>query len=236
MSLFSPAAKAVAQLDDPVFVRVVLHSLLWAVVGFAALATLVVYGAQALVGSVDPSHRWLRWIAGLLSGAGAVVGALYLFLPVATVIATLFVNSVSGAVEHRYYPALPPARPASLADQTWDGIALGVRVLLLEIVGLAITLVLPGLGAVIGWAIAAWAIGRGLFVAVAMRRMDRPAAVAVYERHRLPILAQGGLVAVAGWVPVLNLVAPVLGIAALVHVLHASYGKKGGRFAGRRAA
>jgi uncharacterized protein involved in cysteine biosynthesis len=51
--------------------------------------------------------------------------------------------------------------------------------------------------------------------------MDRAAAQAVYQQRRLAVVAQGGLMAALGLVPVLNLVSPVLGTAALVHVLHA---------------
>jgi uncharacterized protein involved in cysteine biosynthesis len=34
------------------------------------------------------------------------------------------------------------------------------------------------------------------------------------------VLAQGALITAAGMVPVLNILAPILGVAAMVHVLH----------------
>jgi CysZ protein len=64
-----------------------------------------------------------------------------------------------------------------------------------------------------------YAIGRGLFAAVAMRRMPRPAAAALYRGARVPVLAQGCMLALAGYVPALNLLIPVIGTAAMVHVL-----------------
>ena len=73
--------------------------------------------------------------------------------------------------------------------------------------------------AVLGWLIAAYAIGRGLFVAVAMRRMPRPQAEYLYRRVRLLVLVQGGAMALAGSIPLLNLFIPVIGTAAMVHVL-----------------
>jgi len=82
--------------------------------------------------------------------------------------------------------------------------------------------VLPGIGFMLAWAIAAYAIGRGLFVAVAMRRMPRPAADLVYRSARGIILAYGGIMALAAYVPLLNLFIPVLGTAAMVHVLDLS--------------
>ena len=58
-------------------------------------------------------------------------------------------------------------------EQAWDGVSVAVNVLALSIVGLILAIIVPGLGLVLGWVIASYAIGRGLFVAVAMRRMPR---------------------------------------------------------------
>jgi CysZ protein len=80
-------------------------------------------------------------------------------------------------------------------------------------------LVLPGIGLLLAWAIAAYAIGRGLFVAVAMRRMPRAAAELVYRNARGIVLAYGGMMSVAAYFPLLNLFIPVIGTAAMVHVL-----------------
>ena len=53
-----------------------------------------------------------------------------------------------------------------------------------------------------------------------MRRMGRPDALRRYARLRLPVLAQGVALALAGSVPGLNLLVPVVGTAAMVHVLN----------------
>ena len=75
------------------------------------------------------------------------------------------------------------------------------------------------MGLVLAWIIGGYAIGRGLFAAVAMRRMPRPAAEALYRRARPAVLTQGCILALAGTIPVLNLLIPVIGTAAMVHVL-----------------
>ena len=163
--------------------------------------------------------EWAGWLAGFAGLVGAVVLGLLLFVPLATGVATMFVDSVAEAVERRHYPTMPPGVPASLTAQAWDGVALGLLVLGMQILALAVALLLPGLGLIVGWAVAAWAIGRGLFMAVALRRADRAGALALYRRRRFAVLGLGALVAAAGLVPGLNLVAPVLGLAAMVHVL-----------------
>jgi CysZ protein len=216
MRLITPALHAIAQLDDHVFVGVVLRSVAWAASSFAALIALVVWGA----GRLAAGHGAWTWLAGLLSGAGAAILAVFLFLPLATVIATLFIDRVAAAVERRFYPWLPPARAAPMGAQIWDGITLGLRVLGMQIAALVLALLLPGVGFLLGWLVAAWAFGRGLFVAVAMRRMNRADATALYARRRWMVLSQGGIATACSLVPVLNLLAPVLGTACMVHVLH----------------
>jgi len=54
---------------------------------------------------------------------------------------------------------------------------------------------------------------------VAMRRMNRPEAEALYRSVRTVVLVQGGIMAAAAYVPLLNLLIPVVGTAAMVHVL-----------------
>ncbi len=214
----APLVSAVAQLDDPVFLGVVARSLLLSAAVFLVLAACSFWGIEQLVGT----QGWWGWIAGTLGAFGALLLSLWLFVPAALLIATLYMDRIAEAVDRRFYPGLPEPRGASLAVQAWDGLALGGQVLVLQLVGLLLALLLPGVGLLLGWAIAGWAIGRGLFVGVAMRRMNRGEAQALYARCRLPVLAQGLLLALAGTVPLLNLLVPVLGTAAMVHVLNRS--------------
>ena len=72
----------------------------------------------------------------------------------------------------------------------------------------------------LGWIVTGWAIGRGLFVAVAMRRMTGRRRLVTYGRRRVPVLLTGGLLALASSLPPFNLLVPVLGVAALTHVLN----------------
>jgi uncharacterized protein involved in cysteine biosynthesis len=216
MLLLQPPLRAFAQFHDRVFLGVVLRSVLWSAIAFAALAAATIWGTHAALARYG---AW-SWLAGALGGIGAAMLTLFLFLPVATVIASLYLDRIAEAVERQFYPGLPPPRPAALAAQIWDGIALGLRVLGLQVVALLLSIFIPGLGFFLGWAISAWAIGEGLFVAVAMRRTDRATAHSLYRRRRLAVLAQGGLLTAGNLVPVLNLFVPVLGIASMVHVLH----------------
>lgn len=223
--LFTPLARAIGQLDDRVFLGVVLQSLLWSVACFVGLH----FGAVWVVHWLLDWHGPLAWVADILGSVGASLLAMWLFLPLAAVIGTLYFDRIAGAVERRFYPWLPPPKGAPLFEQLWDGAALGLRILLLQLLALVLALIVPGIGLVSGWGIAAYAIGRGLFVAVAMRRMQRAQAEMLYRRTRPAVLAQGAAMALASAVPLLNLLVPVIGTAAMVHVLDAAISVQQGR-------
>ncbi len=229
MLFIAAPLRAFAQFDDPDFLGAVWRSAAWAIVSLLGLAAVLIWGGNALAGQVEQLGWIGRVLGGLLGGMGAAVLSFYFFLPLATVIASFYADRIASAVERHFYPGLPPARAASLYDQTWDGIALGVRVLGWQVLMLLLLLIPPltPLAVPLGWAISAWAVGRGLFVAVAMRRLNRADAVAFYQSRRGAVLAQGALIAAGSLIPVFNLFVPVLGTAAMVHVMMAPRGPSG---------
>src|SRR3984957_11086654 len=215
MPLLLPLSRALSQLSDPAFLGVVWRSVLFSAVFFIII----------LIGTVGAVHHFitaggiLAWALDALGSIAATILAMWLFLPIAAVIGTLYFERIARAVERVFYPSLPPAEPAPMLDQLRVSLGVGLRVLGLNVLGLMLTLVLPGIGFVIGWMIASWAMGRGLFVAVALRRLNRSDAEALYRSVRTVALAQGGAMAAAAYFPVLNLLIPVVGTAAMVHVL-----------------
>jgi CysZ protein len=231
-SLFSPIARGLSQLDDPVFLGVVARSVAISIACFAALHVLTIWMVHRLLGLHGP----LAWAIDILGSVGASFLALWLFLPVAAVIGTFYFDRIAFAVEHRFYPGLPPPRGAPAVEQIWDGIAVGLRVLALNALALVLALLIPGIGLFLGWMIAGFAIGRGLFVAVAMRRMPRAVAESLYRARRGVVLVQGAVLALAAYVPLLNLLIPVIGTAAMVHILDEalSSGESGEGIAARR--
>jgi CysZ protein len=217
-SWLSPLALSLAQITDRAFIAVVLWSLACSAAIFMLLHVAVVWAVHGLL----VLHGWRAWISDALATVGVSLLALWLFLPLAALIATLFIDRIAHAVERRHYPCLQPARGASLQAELADGLALAWRILLLNLIALGLALLLPGVGLVLAWAIGAYAIGRGLFMAVALRRHDRQGAETIYAKQRPIILAQGAVLAVAAYVPVVNLLVPVIGAAAMVHVLDAA--------------
>lgn len=231
-SSFMPLARAMAQLDDPAFLGVLARSMAWSATCFGLLYGMTIWIVHRLLNMQGP----LAWTVDLFGSIGAILLAFWLFLPVAAVIGTLYFNRIAIAVERRFYPMLPAPQGAPLIEQIWDGLVVGLRVLLLETAALVLVLMLPGVGLFLGWMIGAFAIGRSLFVAVAMRRMPRSMAEALYRSRRGVVLVQGAMLAMAAYVPMLNLLIPLIGTAAMVHILDVailSEDGAGGQVSGR---
>lgn len=219
VTLLTPTIRAVSQLGDRAFLSVLLRCLAWSAACFALLHVAAVWA----VGHVLALHGPLGWAADVLASVGATLVTVWLFLPLAAAIGTLYIERIAVAVERRYYPWLLPAPGAPVAAQIADGIIVFVRILLLSLVALVSLLILPGIGFLLAWAIGAYALGRGMFVAVAMRRMPRSAAEALYRQCRWPVLTQGAVMAAAAYLPLLNLLLPILCTAAMVHVLDSAF-------------
>jgi CysZ protein len=107
-----------------------------------------------------------------------------------------------------------------------------VAVILLNLVMLPLYLValfVAGLGVVMFYAINGWLTGRLYYEQVALRRRA-PAEVKAWRRANAGELWLTGIVIVfLGTIPILNLVVPVLGTAAMVHVAQTLRPPRGAR-------
>ena len=207
---------AFGQIGDPAFRRPLLLAGGLALVSVLLLA----WGVSAGVGWLAAGHGWLSAIAAAAGGLLALVSMWWLFLPLLLAIASLFLDGVAAATERRHYPALPPASGASTAAQIWSGLRLALKLGLLTVVLLPLSFLVPGVGLVVLWAVAAIGLGEGLFAGVAQRRMPVAAANALKRRRRWEVWGLGGVLALLGAVAPLNLLVPVVGTAAMVHLLH----------------
>lgn len=203
------------QLGDPAFRSPLLKGLLGAVAVFAALAGLAAWGTGWLAGGTG----WLATTAATAGGLLTLGLAWWLFIPAMLAISGLFLDPVAEAVERRHYPGLPPARGASLGAQTRFNLVLGAQVAGLSLLALPLLLV-PPFGAVALWLISTVALGHGLFEGVAQRRLPVAEARALRRRKEGRVLGLGAVLAALSLVPVLNLLVPVLGTAAMTHLLH----------------
>jgi uncharacterized protein involved in cysteine biosynthesis len=206
---------AFRQLGDPAF-RL---PLILGVLG-AGLAVLGLIGLAAwLAGwAAAGGPEWLSWITQAGGAAAGVFLGWWLFLPVALGIAAQFTDSVAGAVERRHYPGLGAPAGASVMAQAGSGLWFGVKLLALQILLLPLFFI-PIFGALIALLIAAHALGAGLLREVSLRRMNLAHSRIAWQRLRWQGWLLGLALALMAMVPLLNLLVPIIGIAAATHLL-----------------
>ena len=206
---------AFRQIGDPAFRLPLILAVLGAALAVAGLIGLAAWLAGwAAAGGPE----WLSWITQAGGAATGVFLGWWLFLPIALGIASLFTDTIAGAVERRHYPGLAAPSGASALAQMGHGIWFGCKLLLLQILLLPLFFI-PIFGALLAFLIAAHGLGAGLLREVALRRMNLAHSRIAWQRLRWQGWMLGLALALMAMVPVLNLLVPIIGIAAAAHLL-----------------
>ena len=100
--MIQPLFSAVAQLNDRVFLGVVWRSLVLSLAAFAGLLASSVWLVQIWA----DQGGWIGWLLGLLGGIAVLLLAVWFYVPVALLIATLYLERIAAAVERRFYHGL----------------------------------------------------------------------------------------------------------------------------------
>lgn len=214
----SSFARAVAQLRDPAITRV-----LWrGVLGAVALYLLLAFGTWALVARTTFfASSWLDGIVHLLGGLAVFILPLFLFPAAAGLIIGLFLDDVARAVERRHYPDLPPAQGAGTIQAIVAALRFTVVALTLNLAALLLVYWIPVVNLVAFFVLNGVLLGRAYFEVVALRRLQRADATALRRRHKLRLWVDGAAITAIMAVPLVNLVAPVIATALMVHEFEA---------------
>jgi CysZ protein len=207
--------RSVSALPTPPMRRVVLLSLTIA----AATFLLLWLGAGFLLDRAA-LFEWaaLNWLVNIL-GALAVLALSWLLFPaVMTLVMAFFLDGVAAAVEARDYPGQPPARRAPLREIIATTVRLMGLTILLNLLALPVYLLAPGINIFLFLGLNGYLFGREYFEVVALRRLDVVETRAARRRFGGRVFLGG--VAIAGLfaVPLVNLVAPVIATAFMVHL------------------
>lgn len=214
--------QAAGQFGDPRFFRV-------AALGLAlTLALLFGIFAVFLAMAADPDQiayiGQITTLGDFFTGralAFLLAASIFLMLPVVAVFAGLFLPDVAAAVEARHYPLLPPAptpHPPGMINAAANLIGLmlalnlGALLFILPLTGPAFVLIF--------WALNGALLGRICFAFTARRHLPLDAAKAMARRNRGAIWGTGAVMAALASLPLVNLLAPLWGVAAFAHLYH----------------
>jgi uncharacterized protein involved in cysteine biosynthesis len=169
-----------------------------------------------LIGEV----RWLDDLLGWGSFILMLVLSVFLMVPVASAITSMFLEPVAQAVEDEHYPRLPPATPVPFLDGLKDTVGFLGVMLIANLIALIFYLLFTPLALFIFWAVNGFLLGREYYTLAAMRRVGRQQAKILRRRNLVTIWAAGVLMAIPLSVPILNLVIPIVGAATFTHLFH----------------
>lgn len=217
--------KALGQLGDRRFRSVLLKGVGLALVALFAFAALFVWGIGWFVGD-SVSIPWIGevgWVDNVASWAMVplmLVLSVFLMVPVASAITSLFLEDVAQAVEDVHYPTQGKAAAVPLAESFRDTVGFLGLLIGANIVALVIYLLFIPFAPFVFWAVNGFLLGREYFTLAAMRRVGRHEARLLWRRHLPTIWIAGVLMALPLSVPLLNLLVPVLGAATFTHLFH----------------
>ncbi len=223
--IFTDFSRALGQLGDPRFLRVV-------GLGLALSLALLVGVYAGMLGLIE----WLAPATVEIPGIGPVGGldtllsvgsfflmiglSIFLMIPVAALFSGLFLEDVVDAVEDLHYPALPAVTPLRLSDSLIDALNFFGLLVMANALALLLYAFAGPFIPVVFWAVNGFLLGREYFTLVAMRRLGREGAKALRARHAGQIWLAGTLMAAPLSVPLVNLLIPVLGVATFTHLFH----------------
>jgi uncharacterized protein involved in cysteine biosynthesis len=210
--------RALYALSTPPLRRIVVLSLTLAILTFALLWLLV---ASVLYNTAFFDWRPLNWLIDLMGGLAVLALSWLLFPAVVTLIMSLFLERIAAAVEALDYPGCGPPRRQPIGENLGAMLRLTGLTLLLNILALPVYLLLPGINLFLFLALNGYLLGREYFEVVALRRLDAAGTRAARKRFGLRVFLGGVVIAALFALPLVNLVAPVIATAFMLHVFEA---------------
>ena len=165
----------------------------------------------------------VRWLDDLLSFSSLIfmiVLSVFLMIPVASAITSMFLDEVAQAVEDRHYPHLDPVPGVPFGDAVRDTINFLGILIAANLLAFILYAFFSPATPFIFYGLNGFLLGREYFMLAAMRRIGRKPAKALRARHSGVIWVAGILMAIPLSVPILNLVIPILGAATFTHIFH----------------
>jgi uncharacterized protein involved in cysteine biosynthesis len=202
--LFSPPLRAVVGIS----------------LGIAVLAFTVLWLAIALILAHTSMIGWpaLDWVINLLGVVGVLLLSWLLFPAVVTMVMGFFIERVASAVEAHAYPGRGPARRMAIRETLAVSLRLMLITVALNLLALPVYVLAPGINLFVFLGLNGYLLGREYFEVVALRRLDGDAVRTMRHRFGGRVFLGGVVIAGLFAVPFVNLAAPVVATAFMVHM------------------
>ncbi|MEM7089769.1 MAG: EI24 domain-containing protein [Pseudomonadota bacterium] len=216
---------ALGQIGDPRFRSVLLRGVVLTILLLIAACAGAIWAINALAGHEIslPFVGDVPWLNDVLNYSGillVLILPVFLMVPVASAITSIFLEEVAEAVEDKHYPALPKAPRIPFVEALLDGLSFLGVLIAANLLALILYAIFSPLAPFIFWAMNGFLLGREYFTLAAMRRLGREGARKLRAKHVTTIWAAGILMAIPLSVPLVNLVIPIIGAATFTHIFH----------------
>lgn len=216
---------ALGQIGDPKFRAVLLRGVGLTIVMLIAACAGAIWLINRLSGD-EISLPWIGavpWLNDVLNYSGIFVVLIlpvFLMVPVASAITSMFLDEVAQAVEDKHYPSLPAVPGLPFSDNLRDALGFMGVLIVANLLALILYVIFTPLAPFIFWAMNGFLLGREYFTLAAMRRIGREGARKLRAKHSATIWLAGTLMAIPLSVPLVNLVIPIIGAATFTHIYH----------------
>jgi CysZ protein len=217
---YTVITKALRNLLQPGILKVLFLCLLAYTACFGALAFIFSEMINHYIGAKGAQG----WLTHILASFGGMFVA-HLFFPLLyPILISFFDDRICDVIEHEDYPQLPPAKgpfwPTIFNDAAFSGKALILNLLCVPF------WLFPPLAIPVYYMLNGYLLGTQFFRIVAGRRVTVAEAEALQKQSHHAVLLTGVAISFSATIPVINLAAPVVGIAAMLHLFHALRGTK----------
>ncbi len=191
------------------FLCLLVYIFSWSVIAWALSAAISSY-----IGLVGTEGVFIHLFAGM----GGVTVAWFLFPLLYPILISFFDDKIAEAIERADYPQLPPAQPPfwpTFASDFWFSLkALGLNIICLPLY------LFPVIGLFVYYGLNGYLLGTQFFRMTAGRRVSVVEAKLMQKRAASSIFIIGVAISFSATIPVLNLAAPVIGVATMLHLFH----------------
>jgi uncharacterized protein involved in cysteine biosynthesis len=183
-----------------------------------ALLVLLWVASSALIAAIHVSALpWLDAVIHVFGSLAALFVAWTLFPAMTALVLGLFLDGLVASIERAHYPELPPARRIGIGEAIGSGLRLALLALVLNLLVLPLYL-FPGINLILYYGLNGYLVGREYFTLVALRRMDALGVRTMWRRRRGPLIFAGAIIVLLLSLPFVNLVAPLIGAAFMLHL------------------
>lgn len=225
MNVFGSFFAALGQVGDPRFRRVLFRG-----IGLTFALLIATYAGFLMLLNAIGAAEWVQELLGNISWVGdlftwtsfflMVFLSVFLMVPVASAITSMFLEEVAEAVEERHYPQVPKVPAVPFSEGLKDTVNFLGVLIFANILAIILYVIFSPLALFIFWGMNGFLLGREYFTLAAMRHLGRDGAKKLRKKHGGTIWLAGTLMAMPLSIPLINLMVPILGAATFTHLFH----------------